>query len=254
VIAVRWTALVLAGGRGTRARAIDPDTPKALFVVGGLPAVVLQARWLATCASSPPVQIVVLTDHHGDRVAAALPPRIEDAPISIVFSPPRGTVAALGSGLAVATTDRVLCLNSDTIVGCALQDLMGWWPMPPRAMTLLCSEHAGAPNLGEAVVDDDGCLVRMQPAPRTPAGRPRALLANVGAYLFSRDRVAPSVAGAPAGAGIERYLANRLVAQDLVGVRNLGSTPVIDFGTPRGWQALRDADPTEFEILHRVRT
>jgi D-glycero-alpha-D-manno-heptose 1-phosphate guanylyltransferase len=253
VIAVRWTALVLAGGRGTRARAIDPDTPKALFMVGGLPAVVRQVQWLATCASSPPVQIVVLTDHHGDRVAAALPRRIEDAPVSIVRSAPRGTVAALSTGLAVATTDRVLCLNSDTIVGCALQELMGCWPMPPRAMTLLCSDHAEAPNLGEVVVDD-GRLVRMQPAPRTPTDCPGALLANVGVYLFSRDRVARSVAGAPAGASIERYLANRLVAQDLVGVHSLGSTPVIDFGTPRGWQALRDADPTEFEILHEMRT
>jgi NDP-sugar pyrophosphorylase family protein len=69
--------MVLAGGQGTRARAIDPGTPKRLLPIRGIPAVMLQARWLATRATRPPVEVIILTGHQGDRVAAALPRWIE---------------------------------------------------------------------------------------------------------------------------------------------------------------------------------
>lgn len=216
-----------------------------------MPAVTLQARWLAIRASRPPVEIMILTGQHGDRVAAALPRWIDGTPVSIVPSGSDGTVAAVSCGLGFATTDRVLCLNSDTIIGCELGGLLAYWPMAPRAMTLLCSEYPEAPNRGEVVIEHDR-LVRMQPSPGAPPDHPTPLMANVGVYLFSRDRVVRSVADAPVGASIERYLVNRLAAKNLVGVQSLGDVPVIDFGTERGWQALQGADPNRFEILQEV--
>jgi NDP-sugar pyrophosphorylase family protein len=109
--------MVLAGGQGTRARAINPGTPKPLLPIQGTPAVTLQARWLATRASCPPVEVIVLSGHQGDRVAAALPRFTEHTPVATVRTMPRGTVAALRCGLGAARTDHVLCLNCDTIVG-----------------------------------------------------------------------------------------------------------------------------------------
>jgi NDP-sugar pyrophosphorylase family protein len=119
-------------------------------------------------------------------------------------------------------------------------------------MTLLCSEHADAPNRGEVVVEH-GQLVRMQAARDAPPAAPSTALANVGVYLFSRDRVARSLTDAYEGASIERHLVNRLAASELVGVHSLGDVPVIDFGTPWGWQELLHADPAAFEILRAAK-
>jgi mannose-1-phosphate guanylyltransferase len=244
-----WTAVILAGGPGTRARAIDPGMPKPLLPIGGAPAVLRQARWLARCAANPPQEIMIATGHDANRVEAVIPPRIATVPLKVVRTAPQGTVAALHSALTIVETDRVLALNCDTLVGCTLDRLLACWPRAPHAMTLLCSENENTPNRGE-VLAEGGRLLRM----RDPAQRPAedGALANTGVYLFSRGRVTRFLDRTPTGARIERQLANRVAAMGLANVHRLGDVAVIDFGTPRGWESVRHANPNAFEILTEV--
>ena len=67
--AARPTAVVLAGGLGTRMSALSADHPKHLLEVAGEPVVVHQLRWLAAHGV---VDVVLATSHLADRFEPVL--------------------------------------------------------------------------------------------------------------------------------------------------------------------------------------
>lgn len=100
----RWTAVVLAAGRGTRMRSA---LPKALHPVAGLPMV----RHVCDAARAAGFgRIVVVVSPEGEAIAQAA----GDGAVAAIQVEPRGTGdAALAGVSAVTDADQIAILNAD---------------------------------------------------------------------------------------------------------------------------------------------
>ncbi len=144
VPAAPFTALVLAGGLGTRLRGVLSDRPKPLADVGGAPFVrrVLQQLAAAGCEHA-----VVCTGHLGEQVPAALGARCGAMTITCSREPePLGTAGALRHALPFVGegAEGVLVVNGDTFCGL---DLGGFVAAARAAATVA---HLAAVQVGDA--------------------------------------------------------------------------------------------------------
>lgn len=243
-----WTAALLAGGLGHRARQFAPNTPKALLPIAGTPAVVRQLRWLATCGGVPPSEILVSTGHESQRVAAALPASVNGVRVRPVAALPRGTVAALQSVLSETATERLLVHNCDTLLGYPLQRLLSSWPDADLALMVLASSSNRAPNPQEVAIAGTK-LCGMGKASNSLSPPPQQYAANTGMYLCNVTPLRAHMPRARRSAKLERYLVNLLARSGLAGATLIGDVRIVDFGTSAGWAILDTLEAAEFEAL-----
>lgn len=193
-------AVVLAGGLGTRLRAVVADVPKPLAPVAGRP---FLERQLAEFAQRGVQRTVLSLGHGADAIRARIGPRFAGMDIVCeVEAQPLGTGGALRAALARCDEPGVLVANGDTWLDLDLRALAAHWAARPgpvivgrhvddaaRYGRLLCHEQA------------DG---RLRLAGFAEKGAAGPGLVNSGHYLLPRDlfeRFAAAGAGAGGGSG-----------------------------------------------------
>jgi D-glycero-alpha-D-manno-heptose 1-phosphate guanylyltransferase len=118
-------ALVLAGGFGTRLRAVVPDLPKPMAPVCGKPFLelllgALRGKGLQRAVLSLGYRADVIQQHFGPRFGSLeLAYEVEDTPL--------GTGGAIRRGLARCQGDAVLVVNGDTLLDIELQAVQAAW-------------------------------------------------------------------------------------------------------------------------------
>jgi NDP-sugar pyrophosphorylase family protein len=116
--------LILAGGLGTRMRALAPAIPKCLIEVAGHPFADLQLRWLSKQGAS---QILYSIGYLGDQVRAFVGDGSRwnlDVRYVDEGSQPRGTAGALRLGLDLdLLEDRFLVLYGDSYLTVSLGEV-----------------------------------------------------------------------------------------------------------------------------------
>lgn len=180
------TAIIIAGGYGTRMLPFSRHTPKHLLPVGAEPLIVHQLRRLADAGVD---QVVIASGHLGDRLALAvgdgrrwglgfdrLSQHREDAPLGT-----GGALAAAFRSVDDGDDDPVVVVNGDLISG---HDLSAH--LRAAAGSDLClhvREVADRRAFGSVTVDERATVTRFEE--KAPDPGPTAGLVNAGTYVLS---------------------------------------------------------------------
>lgn len=225
------TAVVLAGGLGTRLRPVVGDRPKPVADVGGRP---FLARIIDQLEAVGVRRIVVCTGHGADQVEAALASR--RGPAEILCSredQPLGTGGALRLALPVAGRGTLLVLNGDSFTEADLSRFLADYRHAGRIPTLLLVEVADARRYGQVECGPSGDVRAFV---EKGAGNGAGWI-NAGIYLIESARLAAIPCGRPVS--LEREVFPAWVATGLRGHRTVGR--FIDIGTPESY-----VEATEF--------
>lgn len=219
------TALVLAGGLGTRLKSRVPDRPKVLAEVLGRP---FLARLLDQLASAGLRRVVVCTGYAADAVEAAIGPA--HLGLSVAFSRepgPLGTGGALRLALPLIDSEVVLAVNGDSYVDADLKAFADFFARTNAPAALLLTEVKDASRFGRVTLGEDGGILGFEE--KCEGSGPG--LINAGVYLLRRETIGLIPAGK--AFSLERELFPKLSGRGLVGFK--GGRRFIDIGTPESY-------------------
>jgi NDP-sugar pyrophosphorylase family protein len=219
------TVAILAGGLGTRLRAVVGEHPKVLAEVNGRPFLTLLLRRLESFGFR---RVVLCTGYKTDEVEYAIGRRFGE--LSIVYSrerDPLGTGGALRQALPFLQSERVLAMNGDSF--CEV-DLEG-----------LCASHAArkaGASLALAWVDDRSRFGQVQisetgqiTAFTEKSGAGGGGWINAGIYLIERKLI--QLLPANLTLSLEREVLPMWIAQGVYGFKAQGR--FLDIGTPESY-------------------
>ncbi len=223
------TAAILAGGLGTRLRAVVADRPKVLANVNGRP---MLAHLLDQLARSGIKQVVLCTGHMGDRVRAVLGDSYAGLRLSYSQeSCALGTAGALRLALPLFESESVLVMNGDSLCTVDLSDLWLRHQAMRVAGTIVLTESPDTSRYGSVRVDREGLIVSFD----EKQGREAAGWINAGVYLLNRGLIGTIPVGGQCS--LERHMFPAWIAQRLYGYKFTGQ--FLDIGTPESF-ALAD--------------
>jgi NDP-sugar pyrophosphorylase family protein len=226
------TALILAGGKGTRLAGVHGDRPKALLPVAGEPFL----HWLITWLRCEGVQDFVFSlGHQGDLIEQWL----EEAPVLkdtrwLTFreTEPLGTGGGALACLPLCG-DKILVVNGDGLLLSPLKPVIELFDREVMDGVLFGMPVEDASRYGSLVVSKTGRLLAFREK------EPGAGLINAGTYLFRKRVLGSFPKNVPLSMEYDvipemlregRYLAVHQVEPE---------TPFIDIGTP---ESLAHAD------------
>ncbi len=167
--------IILAAGKGTRLRPHTDTIPKPLLPVQGRPIL----DWIL--GALPPVdRLIVVVNYLAEQIESYLGSQSHVTNWTTVRQvEPRGTGDALMSCRGLGTSDRVMVLNGDDLIGRA--DLLNLSTVPMGILTHAVDEPA---SFGIVVADGQGMLTSIVEKPKDLAP---PQLANIGGYLFPKS-------------------------------------------------------------------
>jgi NDP-sugar pyrophosphorylase family protein len=177
------TAVVLAGGQGTRLRSVVGERQKVLATVNGRPFL----EHLLTLLTRQGIRRVVLcTGFHGDDVEARLGETHGGA--SLIYSrelTPLGTGGALAHAMRLVESDPALVLNGDSYCSADLSAFYRWHCAQAAEGTVLLTPTTKPEQYGWVEVADDGRVQRFVEKP--PSLELEPLAAGNGASPVAHD-------------------------------------------------------------------
>ncbi|MBL6457595.1 nucleotidyltransferase family protein [Belnapia sp. T6] len=211
-------AIVLAGGLGTRLRAVVRDVPKPLAPVAGRP---FLAWLLDGLARQGVARTILATGYLGDLVQDALGTTHAGMALAYVREEaPLGTGGALYNALRLAEGERVFVLNGDTWLGAPLAPLAE--EAPGADLVLAVRPVPDRARYGTVRVEGNRILGLEEKGPSGPG------LVNAGLYLARRDL--PERRPMPASFSLETEVLARPGGLDLRAHRT--EAEFLDIGTP----------------------
>jgi bifunctional UDP-N-acetylglucosamine pyrophosphorylase/glucosamine-1-phosphate N-acetyltransferase len=224
----RMDAIILAAGKGTRLRPHTETTPKPLLPVQGRPIL----DWII--GALPPVdRLVVVVNYLAGQIEEYLGKQTHVKNwITVRQEEPRGTGDALMSCKGAATSDKVMVLNGDDLIGRA--DLAALAAVPAGILTHPVNEPE---SYGVVFRNPDGTLKQIVEKQK---GLTPPQLANIGGYMFPKEVFDLTLPLSPRG----EYEITDAVAQLAArgGFRVVEARYWLPIGTIEQWQAAQTAD------------
>lgn len=219
------TAVIFAGGLGTRLRAAVSDRPKVLAEVLGRP---FLAYLLDQVAAAGVRRVVLSTGYLGEQVEAAF--GAEYGSLEVAYSKedsPLGTGGALRHALGMLESDPVLVMNGDSYFDSDLNSLWAAYEEKRAEGAMLLCQVPDVARFGQVVVDDVQALVSFE----EKGGKHGPGWINAGQYLLGR-RVVESI---PEGRAVslEKEVLPAWIGRGLYGVAGEGK--FLDIGTPESY-------------------
>ncbi len=226
------SAIILAGGRGTRISHLRPGLPKPMIPVGGRPFL----EWVIRHFASQGVrQFVVSLGHLAEVAESYFGERpADELSIKTVREPePLGT----GGGMlfaqqAAADADPLILANGDSLV---LAPLAGAWRLledPTVDGVVLGLDVEDAGRYGGLEVDASGRLLRFREK------QPGRGLINAGVYFFRRRLLASFPETRPLSMELDVF--PELLGNGAKLMTHRCCAPFLDIGTP---ESLAEAEP-----------
>jgi D-glycero-alpha-D-manno-heptose 1-phosphate guanylyltransferase len=219
------TAVILAGGLGTRLRPVIVDRPKILAEIHGRPFLAYLLSQLATTG----IQLVVLcTGYLGEQIQAAFGETY--GRLRLVYSQepsPLGTGGALRLALPLVKSDSVLVMNGDSFCEANLRAFWAWHRAQATDGTLLVVQSSDTRRYGRVHVDAKGRLLKFD----EKANNRAAGWINAGIYLLKRQLLQMIPPSGPVS--LEREMFPAWIGQGLYGYR--ARWRFIDIGTPQAY-------------------
>lgn len=253
------TAVILAGGLGTRLRSVVADRPKVLAEVDGVPFVF---HLLEQLAGAGVKHVVLATGYLGEQVRDVVGGGYGPLEVEYMQEPePLGTGGAIRRALPLVRSQAVLVLNGDSYCELDLLHFWIWHHQRPAHGSLALTRVRDARRFGTVDTDAWGRVERF--VEKSPKPGPGTV--NAGVYLLRRALIAAIPAGAPCSlesdllpgwldAGIYGYArTDRFIdigtPDSLAGASGFFRTPA---APARGRQARRFARRPSVTSDHRV--
>ncbi|MFN0055431.1 MAG: nucleotidyltransferase family protein [Planctomycetales bacterium] len=235
------TALILAGGLGTRLRSVVADRPKVLAPVHGRP---FLAYLLDQLADAGIRHAVLCTGFRGDLVRAEFGLRYRT--LRLDYSQehaPLGTGGALRQGVSLARSQTVLAMNGDSYCDADLQAFQARHAARKEVAGLLLTEVSDTSRYGRVQLDPEGRIQRFVEK-GVEGGRGWI---NAGLYLLPVKLLETVPLEEPTS--IERDLLPAWIPQGLWGFPCHGK--FLDIGTPETFAATEAFFPPPAEDNRR---
>ncbi len=218
------TAVILAGGLGTRLRATIPDLPKALAKVGGKPFITYIFDQLHEAGIK---EVVLCTGYLGDDIKRTFGDTYHS--ITLKYSKedkPLGTAGALKLASGMINSDPVLVLNGDSICQYNLASMIDYYYATTAQGSILVSEVLDTSRFGTVLMEASGKITEFQEKTNSGHGR-----VNAGVYLLSRTLL--SEIPAFEETSLEKELFPSWTNGPLYGFLSTG--PLLDIGTAESY-------------------
>ena len=224
------TALILAGGFGTRLQSVVSDRPKVLAEVSGRP---FLAYLLDQLSSAGFRTVVISTGHMAQAVEKCFGDR--HGPLSILYSreeEPLGTAGAVRLALANLASATVLVMNGDSYIDADLGAYVNWFGERDRQAALLLVKVADTSRYGSVRLDRDKVIVSFEE--KSKIAEPGWI--NAGVYLLKKPLIAAIEPGKCCS--LERDFFPGLAGKGLFGF--CVERRFIDIGTPQAYASAEE--------------
>ena len=217
------TAVVLAGGFGTRLNPVVSDRPKPLAEVCGRPFI----EWLLVQVASAGFRTVVIcTGHLGSMIKSALGNRYRGMHLHYSHeNEPLGTGGALRNALPHIHTETMLVMNGDSYLDTDLNGFSRQHMAKGAVASIQLVQVSNAGRYGSVSIDDSGWVTGFEEKSQTA----KTAWINAGRYLMARSLVATIPSNRPIA--LETDLFPKWLDQGVYGIKAQGK--FIDIGTPR---------------------
>jgi len=221
------TAVILAGGLGTRLAPVVADRPKVLATVGQRP---FLAYLLDRLAAAGLKRVVLCTGHRGADLRAAVGAEYRGMRIAYSQEPgPAGTGGALRLAATRTDADPLLVMNGDSFCEVDLVALWNAHHVSAATATLVVVEVPDARAFGRVRFAADGCVSGFEEKSCDPG----PAWVNAGVYVLARA-LACAIAPAPP-VSLEREVLPEWIGRGLRAYPVRGS--FFDIGTPSTYAA-----------------
>ncbi len=229
--ALPLTALILAGGLGTRLRPVVSDRPKPMAVVNGIPFLEILIDSLAGKGIQ---RFVVLTGYLGDVIESHFGERHARS-VEIEFSredTPLGTGGAVKHAEEFAS-DPSLLVNGDTFFDGDIEELLTFHQEKRASVTLSLLAVMDLSRYGAVVVDNEGRVTGFREKDNRRNGQG---LINAGLSLLSKEFIMSLPSGIAFSMEKEIFPSLALSGK-MFGLAQ--SRPFFDIGTPESYEAFK---------------
>lgn len=222
-------AIVLAGGLGTRLRAVVRDVPKPLAPVAGRPFL----SWLLDGLARQGIgRVILATGYLGDLVHDTLGD--SHAGMALVYvkeAAPLGTGGALFNALRHAQEERVFVMNGDTWLGASLAPIAA--ESPGADLVLAVRPVPDRARFGTVRMEGTRIIGLEEKGQAGPG------LVNAGLYVVRRDL--PAQRRMPEAFSLETEVLAKPEGLDLRGHRT--EADFLDIGTPEDFRRAQQLIP-----------
>jgi NDP-sugar pyrophosphorylase family protein len=216
------TAVILAGGLGTRLRAAVQDRPKGLAEIAGRPFLTYLFDQLIKAHIG---EVVLCTGYLSHQIRDIFGGRYQG--LRIIYSAetiPLGTAGALRLALPSFRSDPVLVMNGDSYCDTALEKFWRWHQARPAAASLLLTPVDDTGRFGRVLVAEDGTVKEFKEKGASGGSG----LINAGVYLIGHDMIRSIRADTTIS--LEREVFPHWVGRGLYGFETVAR--FLDIGTP----------------------
>lgn len=216
------TAVLLAGGLGTRLRPIVSDKPKILADICKRPFVTFLLDQLIMAGIR---DVVLCTGYMADKIYEKLGDTYKQ--LKLMYSKediPLDTGGALRLALPYIKSDFALVMNGDSFVNVKVANYIDWFFKKKCPAALLLTKVSDTRRFGKVLVDENGRLFSFNEKEANSSSG----WINAGVYLIQKSLIETIPEGMPSS--LEREFFPRLVYQGLYGFQSEGE--FIDIGTP----------------------
>jgi D-glycero-alpha-D-manno-heptose 1-phosphate guanylyltransferase len=220
------TAVILAGGLGTRLRAAVSDKPKVLAEVAGQP---FLERLFEQLQGFGVHKVVLCVGYMSEQIELLYPEKFRD--LSIVYSRERallGTAGAIRFAYEHITTDRALIMNGDSFCDFNFRAFKAFHDAKEAEASVLLTYVDDCSRYGSVVIDDDKKVESF--IEKSGAGGSGFI--NAGAYLIER----PLIKEIPCGRvlSLEKDIFPEWIGRKFFGFAS-NAPMFIDIGTPQSF-------------------
>ena len=152
----KLTAVILAGGLGTRLRPAVGDCPKVLAPVNNRP---FLSYLLDQLSSNGFSHVILCTGYGTDNISAAFDSVYKG--LTIEYSQetkPLGTGGALRNAIPHIKTDHILVMNGDSYINVDLKSYIDWHFRNCIEVSLLLTQVSDTSRYGRVEVDKNGLV------------------------------------------------------------------------------------------------
>jgi D-glycero-alpha-D-manno-heptose 1-phosphate guanylyltransferase len=224
------TAIILAGGFGTRLRSAVSDQPKVLAKVGGR---AFLTYLLDHLASFDIRNVVLATGHMGDQIRTTFGNHY--GLIRLFYShelSPLGTAGALRIALPLLKSNPVLVMNGDSFCPVNLQAFLDWHHARNAKATFLLTEVPDPSRYGQVDLSADQRISKF--VEKGTNGNPGWISAGI--YLIQRRLLSTIPEEHPVS--LEKDMFPNWMKQGIYGYRV--HEKFIDIGTPESYSAAQE--------------
>jgi len=219
------TAVILAGGFGTRLRSVIADRPKVLAEIFGRPFIAYLFDQLLSFHIS---RVVLCTGYMGDRIKKTFGDAYKALKIEYSQEPiPLGTAGALRNALSHFISDQILVLNGDSFYSADIASFWNWHTSNDALCSLLLTKVADTSRYGRVEIDSQGIILKFD----EKGGCSEPGLINAGIYFMNKQLILSIPT--QRCVSLERDVFPLWIGRKLYGCGTEGT--FIDIGTPEDY-------------------